>query len=66
MTKRIARLALALGAAAALAAPAVPAQATAIPCTGTTVQQCVKELLSADISEICVPTGDLEDDCHWG
>jgi hypothetical protein len=53
MTRRIVRLAAALGASAALTAPVAHAQASSC----TTLLDCVKDF--------CIPTGDLEDPCHW-
>ncbi len=55
MTKRITRLALVLGTAAALAAPAAAAHAEA--CNATFVRECVETILSAIDSShqpICV------------
>jgi hypothetical protein len=61
MTKRIARLALAAGAAAAFA---VPSAATAVPnCTDRPVEDCLREWLKTDIQQPCIPSGDLEDPC---
>ena len=44
MTKRIARVAVVLGAAAVLAAPAAPASAS---CNGTFIADCVRDALAA-------------------
>ena len=60
MTKRITRLALVIGAAAALAAPAAPAHAEA--CNATFVRECVQDVvdaLSAVREPICVTTFDV-------
>lgn len=45
MTKRFTRLALVVGAAAALAAPAAPAHA--VPSCSVTIQECIDEILSS-------------------
>jgi hypothetical protein len=56
MTKRIVRLAVVLGAAAALSAPGL-AHASEAPCAGTFVVQCVRDAAAGAISEICVDVG---------
>ena len=66
MTQRILRVAVALGAAAAfLGAPSAHAVDPLI-CTHRPLLECLKEVLAIDIREICIPNGDLEDDCQWG
>ena len=62
MTKRITRLALAVGAAAAFA---LPMTASAVPnCTDRPIEDCVKEIVGPiSIIEPCIPSGDLEDPC---
>ena len=55
MTKRVARLALALGAAAAFALPAAPAHAE--PSCSVTIEECIREILSS------IAVTDVE--CVW-
>lgn len=64
MTKRLALLAVGIAAAASFATPA--AAVYPVCPTHTSLDYCLKYLLSSDSEPICVPTGDLEDDCHWG
>jgi hypothetical protein len=64
MKKHLALLVVGLAAAASFATPA-----SAIPpvCeTHTPAAECVKDLLGIEITRICIPTGDLEDDCRIG
>jgi hypothetical protein len=58
MTKRIVRLAVLLGAAAALSAPGL-AQASQAPCTdaGTFIVQCVEDTANGALSKVCVDVG---------
>jgi hypothetical protein len=56
MTKRIVRLAVVLGAAAALSAPGL-AHASEAPCAGTFIVQCIKDAAGGAVSEICVDVG---------
>jgi hypothetical protein len=62
MTKRIAMLALAAGAAATIA---LPSPASAVPsCTDRPIEDCVKEIVGPlSIEKPCIPSGDLEDPC---
>ncbi len=62
--KRIALLACGLAAAATFA---TPANAVYPLCqTDVALEECLHHLLSSDAEEICVPSGDLEDDCRLG
>ncbi len=67
MTKHLIRLALVAGVVAApFTAPAAHAAVPPLCQTDVELSRCVADLLQADSDDFCIPTGDLEDDCHWG